>query len=349
MGSRVRGWLIAVVVLAGSLGGTPAALAEVPAPEPVCTVGDERLAELSGLVTTGDGWYAVNDGGSRLEVFALGRDCAVRDVLTDPTDPYDVEDLALAGDGTLWLGDTGDNDRDRDTVALHAFDPGGGSVLYRLTYPDGPHDAEALLLDPAGTPYVITKNMLGDSGVYRPARELSSPGPTPLERVGTLRLTATDTPGGPLGGAGSVLVTGAATMPDGSVVAVRTYTDAYLYPVPDGDVVAALRQQPVRVPLPHEPQGEAIAFERDGTLLSASEGVGTPIRAVPGAAGLVSAASQDRPDASREGGDGGPSPGTAEPDGEDGREGLPVLPGIAVAVFVAAVLVFGIDRLRRRR
>ena len=83
------------------------------------------------------------------------------------------------------------------------------------------------------------------------------------------------------------LVTGAAAMSDGSVIALRTYTDAYLYPVPDGDVAKALAGDPVRVPLPNEPQGEAIAFDPDGTLLSASEGAGTPIRAVAGAAALA--------------------------------------------------------------
>ncbi|MDT7786718.1 MAG: hypothetical protein QOF58_5137, partial [Pseudonocardiales bacterium] len=68
---------------------------------------------------------------------------------------------------------------------------------------------------------------------------------------------------------------------------LRTYTDAYLYPVPDGDILKALSGDPVRIPLPGEPQGEAIAFDPDGTLLSASEGAGTPIRAVAGAAALA--------------------------------------------------------------
>ena len=39
----------------------------------------------------------------------LDRKCQVQRVLTDPADPYDVEDLARTADGTLWLSDTGDN------------------------------------------------------------------------------------------------------------------------------------------------------------------------------------------------------------------------------------------------
>ena len=48
--------------------------------------------------------------------------------------------------------------------------------------------------------------------------------------------------------------------------------------------------RPVRVPLPDEPQGEALAFTPDGTLLSGSEsrgGATGQIRAVPGAARLA--------------------------------------------------------------
>ncbi len=327
-------------VLAALFAAAPApALGAPPAPETVCSVEDPRLGELSGLVAADDGWYAVNDGGTRLEVFVLDRDCAVRDVLTDPADPYDVEDLARAADGTLWLGDTGDNRKQRETVALHALPPGGAATLYRLTYPDGAHDAEALLLDESGTPYIITKNVLGKADVYRPAGPLASPGPTALEHVGSLRLTSTDTPGGPVGATGSLLVTGAASAHDGSVVAVRTYTDAYLYPVPDGDIPAAFRREPVRVPLPDEGQGEAIAFEADGTLLSAGEGVGSPVRAVPGAAELV-------PDDPSAGGTDG-SAGDSAAAGEEDSPGLPVLPGIAVAVFAAALLVFGFGKLRR--
>ena len=80
---------------------------------------------------------------------------------------------------------------------------------------------------------------------------------------------------------------------DGRVVALRTYTDAWLYAAPDGDVAAALRRTPVRVPLPGEPQGEAVAFLPDGTLLSGSEsrgGVTGQLRAVPGAGALAGAA-----------------------------------------------------------
>jgi len=298
------------------------------------------LDELSGLAAGDDRWFAVPDGGERLEVFVLHPvSCDVTEVRTAETDPFDVEDLALAADGALWLADTGDNDLTRETVALHRLAPDGAAALFRLTYPDGPHDAEGLLLDASGVPHLVTKELLGAAGVYRPAGGLGQPGPTPLERVGAVFLGPTDTPGGPVGGGDSTLVTGGAVSPDGSVVALRTYTDAYLFRAPDGDVVTALAGEPVRVPLPGEPQGEAVALTADGTLLSASEG-GAPVHAVPGATARLGAqaSARTKPVGAGE---------TAQPPGD---ELLPTWPSAVLAAVVASgVVATGVVLLARRR
>ena len=155
-----------------------------------------------------------------------------------------------------------------------------------------------------------------------------------------MKIATTDTQGGPVGAIGSVLVTGGASSADGSVIALRTYTDAYLYAAPDGDVLAALRRTPVRIPLPGEKQGEAIAFDPDGTLLSGSEGVGQPIRAVKGAAALAkqstSASSDGKPAANAN-------------SGASDSGGVPLLPAAGIAVAVVGLGWLGLSRLRRRR
>lgn len=260
-----------------------------------CTVRDPRLAELSGLAVLGSGIWAMADGGGRVEVDRIDpATCAVVERRTAAIDPYDPEDLALGPDGALWVGDTGDNDRARRNVAVIVLPARGEPVLHRLTYPDGPHDAEALLADARGRPVVVTKDPTGLSGIYRtPAPIGAAPdtGTMRLEKVGEIRLPSSDTTGGPVGSFGGVLVTGAAVSADGRVVVLRSYTDAWLYPVPaGGDVVAALAGEPVRMPLAGEPQGEAVAFTADGTLVSGSEtrgGAAGQIREVPGAAALA--------------------------------------------------------------
>ncbi|HYT09725.1 MAG TPA: hypothetical protein VEL73_03610, partial [Mycobacteriales bacterium] len=180
----------------------------------VCTIRDRRIPESSGLAAAGGSLYTVNDGGDHLRVFVLDRSCGVRRTVTAAVNPYDVEDLARSADGTLWFADIGDNGRSRRTVAVERLRPDGTAAVLRLAYPDGPHDAEALLLDPAGRAFVITKEPLS-AVVYTPISPLSSGRPTALRRVTTLSFLPTGTPGGPVGTLSQVLVTGGAVSADG--------------------------------------------------------------------------------------------------------------------------------------
>jgi hypothetical protein len=301
-----------------------------------CQITDPRLPELSGLVDIGDRTLAINDGGDQVTVYALNGVCQVTDVHAIPVDPYDPEDLAVGADGTVWLADTGDNGADRPTVALHALRPDGATSLYRLTYPDGPHDSEALLLAPDGTPYLVTKEVLGASSVYRPGAALVDGGTVALAKVAAVNLTLTGTPGGPVGRAGQLMVTGGAVARDGRHLALRTYTDAYVWPLTGSDVVGALAATPVRIALPPSPQGEAISFTADSRqLVVASEGTPSALSVVP-----VPAAA--------------PAPGTAAPGSAPSltdftSSGLsPITTGL-IAAAVATLVVWVGGRLRSRR
>ena len=311
----------------------------------LCTVRDPRIAESSGLAASASALWTVNDGGSRLRVFQLSRSCAVTRTVDADLDPYDVEDLARAADGTLWLADTGDNSLDRSTVALERIRPDGSATLFRLTYPDGPHDAEALLLTPSGTVYIATKEPL-TSTVYTPAGPLSETRPTPLRKVASVPLPPTGTAGGPVGATGQVLVTGGAVSADGRLVVLRTYTDAYVFPAPDGDVEAALRSPDrTRIALPATAQGEAVAVSADGrSLLTSTEGVPGAVHEVP----LGSAAAVPAPTATSTTAP-APAAGTApEPDEDSGTPGLLrslVLPVLGV-VLVGGLLSLAVSRRR---
>jgi hypothetical protein len=288
------GLLLAVlpIVPAAAQGGDAAPYGQ---PSTRCEITDPRLPELSGLASAGDTMLAMNDGGDRSEVYVLDGGCAVGDVRSADVDPYDPEDLALGSDGTIWLADTGDNNQARDTVALIGLRPDGSSTMTRLSYPDGPHDAEALLLAPDGTPYLVTKEVLGASGVYRPDAPLADGATVPMREVLRLGLTLTGTPGGPVGRAGQLLVTGGAVSPDGQRIALRTYTDAYVWPLSGSDVVGALGGSPVRVALPESPQGEAITFAANSRdLLVSGEGLPATVTLVPASGALEPAAATAR-------------------------------------------------------
>jgi hypothetical protein len=288
--------LIFLLPVLGALLLSAAGPARADAARTLCTIRDARISESSGLAASADRLWTINDGGRRLQVFELDRTCRVRRVVSAGIDPYDVEDLARAADGTLWLADTGDNALNRSTVAVERIRPDGSATLFRLTYPDGPHDAEALLLLPSGQLFVATKEPL-TSNVYTPVGPLSASRPTALRRVASIGLLPTGTAGGPVGAAGQVVVTGGAVAPDGRSVALRTYTDAYVWAVPDGDVVAALKSgDRQRIALPPTAQGEGITFAPDGrSLLTSTEGLPGAVQEIPlGSAAPVTTSAPSR-------------------------------------------------------
>ena len=279
---------------------------------------------------------ALNDGGDSVAVHLLDGACQVVEVQTADVDPYDPEDLAVGADGTVWLADTGDNNANRPTVALVALRPDGTTSVYRLTYPDGAQDAEALLLAPDGMPYVVTKEVLGASRVYRPAAELVDGGTVALAEVAAVNLTLTGTPGGPVGQAGQLLVTGGAVSPDGRFLALRTYTDAYVWPLSGSDVPAALVAAPERIPLPESPQGEAISFSADNlNLVVASEGLPSDVTVVPLTAVAIATA-PPAPD--------GPVPSFADLT----SSGLSPITSALIAATVATLVVWIGGKLRRK-
>ncbi len=274
---RRAGAFASVVVLVAAIVPGPAAARPSPTHtpggshgRPVCQVRDERLNEISGMVATDTGFVVVNDSADeepRRRIFFLDADCAVVRTVRYPSRPRDTEDLAVDADGTLWVADIGDNDRTRQTVALWKLPPDSDRpVLHRMTYPDGPHDAEALLIAGDGRPIVVTKQG-GPAGLYAPTGDLKPGATVPMERVGQVSLPHTTT-SNPFSFLGRAVVTGAATSPDRRRVVLRTYADAFEFDVVDGDVVAALtRGTPRIVPLPDEPQGESITYSRDGRFL----------------------------------------------------------------------------------
>ena len=259
----------------------------------VCTPHDSRLNNVSGLVSLSDGYAVINDRGSNepsVRVYLLNRDCRVTRVLEAPGQkPVDIEDLARTPDDTLWLADTGDNDANRENVTVWAMDPAtGATVAYRLSYPDGPRDVEALLMGEDRVPVLVTKNPTGNASVYLASQPLVGEpvAVIPLRPAGSVRFTPTRTqggePGGDLGRA-NVLVTGGTVDYRARRAALRTYTDGYEWTLPDdaaGERIAdaVVDSKPRRTPLPGESQGESLAYSSDGrTFLTLSEGVGKPV------------------------------------------------------------------------
>nr|GID85307.1 hypothetical protein Ade03nite_42310 [Actinoplanes derwentensis] len=282
-----------IVTLGLILVGSSSALADDPTPAPtvsakstpgkkLCKIADKEMNELSGLAALKNGFATVNDGkedNSNAKIYFLNRDCKKVDEKSfSGTGPADPEDIVLSPDGkTLWIADIGDNGvrksppSTRPTVALWSM-PADGSekpVIHRLSYPSGDkHDAEALIFDGDGTPLIVTKEIGADAGIYKPTGALkpNSKAGVPMEKVGSLKLSATETAGNPIARIGNKTITGGAVTQGATKVVLRTYTDALEWDVTNGDVLGALKKTPRTTGLPNEPLGESIAYSTDGKL-----------------------------------------------------------------------------------
>ncbi|WP_406058840.1 hypothetical protein [Micromonospora sp. NBC_00860] len=275
------GLLGATVALAGVAVAAPApGSSEPPAATPGkkrCTITDERLRELSGLIATKSGFIVVNDGtedAARKRVFFLDSKCKIskEPVRYSGQGPFDTEDLALSKDGkTLWIADTGDNPDSkerRSRVALWSMPVTGAKqpTLHRLAYPEAkPHDAEALLIGDDGKPLIITKVTSGKAEIYTPSAALKTgdTDPVPMRKAGEITLPKTQTEN-TLNTFGRIAITGASRAPDGSRVVLRTYADAFEFDVSGGDIVGALTSGKPRVTPLADPFGEAISYTSDG-------------------------------------------------------------------------------------
>jgi hypothetical protein len=313
--------LLSAAVLAGALPSSAAT-----SPEPLLRLQDSALLESSGLAvsTRNDGvLWTHADGGSVAQVRAVdeaGRTVAV--VTLDGIDPYDPEALApgrIEGEPALFLGDIGDNSLRREDVSVFGFrepatlaDRTVSPQWYRFRYPDGPHDAEALLVHPrTGRIFIATKDLSG-AGLYRaPRRPVEE-----SEGVNRLRRVA-DVPS---------FVTDGAFLNSGRYV-LRTYGSVYLY--------SGRHEQLVRDPLPLQPQGESIAVD-EGRLLVGSEGERSAVYAVP----IPRAEGEPAAPGS---GDSDPSRPSAE---DEWRELGRVTGAVAIALVLVALLSF-IWRQRR--
>ncbi|MBU2694906.1 hypothetical protein [Pimelobacter sp. 30-1] len=238
---------------------SPGAAVEPVPGTPVVAFQDPAIDESSGLVA-GDGVVVtVNDSGDSNRIFTV-------DLTTGKTvgvtqwqgEARDIEALAPAGPDEVWVGDIGDNTATRDHVTVSRVPYGRGertvtAPTYELVYPDGAHDAETLLSDPAtGRLYVVVKEFIGR--LYAAPAKLDPDGPNRLEPVKEVLGIATD----------------GAFFPDGEHVVLRNYGQAVVYTWPELERVG-------RFDLPAQKQGEGIAVAADGQVLLSSEGVGAEV------------------------------------------------------------------------
>ncbi len=240
-----------------------------------------ELTETSGLVSSRSNagvLWAHNDSGDSARLFALSAQGGHLATFVLPTvSAVDWEDIAIgaAPGGArphLYIGDIGDNSSSRtDGVVIHRAPepevpknaqaavqrPLAGLESFRVLYPDGPHDAETLLVDPkTGEVVIVTKSFFSAPRIFY-ATKLHAPATT-LSGGEHLDLKAA--------GIDGLYATGGDVSSDGRWVLVRGYGAAFLWQRdPARPLHEAFAGRACEVPIADEPQGESIAFAVDGS------------------------------------------------------------------------------------
>lgn len=288
---------LALTVAAATLGGSSPAVGATVA----FTLKDSRITESSGLAGDPDRriYWTVNDSGAAGAVYAVRPNGNLAGILRYRAAPIDVEAVALVKN-RLYVADIGDNRARRNFVTVYFFDnpQPGQTRSYRsvdFAYPDGPHDAETLLVDRTGRLYIVTKEARG--GIYLAPAQPSRQGVNRLIRVGNAPAYVTD----------------GAFLPGGDQIALRTYLSVQLL---DAQTYATVAQAPA----PLQPQGESLAVTLTGTsLLLGSEGAKSKVYRVPVP---KTRQSVPAPRASPPGASASPSPSrTDAADGSDSENG----------------------------
>ncbi|RMF01465.1 MAG: hypothetical protein D6772_04775, partial [Bacteroidetes bacterium] len=106
-----------------------------------------ELREVSGLyIQHADSLWWHNDSGDAPNIYLTNGHGKLQQTITLPTRAIDWEDMTADTEGRIYLGDVGDNRRQRDQLTIYRYDPSLTLVdSIRFRYPHGQHyDVEAM-------------------------------------------------------------------------------------------------------------------------------------------------------------------------------------------------------------
>ncbi len=247
----------------------------------------KALTEASGIAASSanPGVLWTHNDGARGKLYALGANGSLLATYDLDLNVDDVEDVAVgsgpaAGVSYLYVGDIGGsketNGLRSEVMVLRVAEPTvnfswvtapksvpfTGVERFWLTYPDGSYDAETLLFDPVAAEVLVVTKQTDQARVYR----------ANLATAVNFRLTMEFVCSVPFG-----LASGGDIAADGTAIALRREDYAMIWTRCDNEpILSALARLGQSIPVigpPTEPNGEGIAFLRDGSgYVTISEG-----------------------------------------------------------------------------
>lgn len=235
---------------------------------PSGSIADERLQEASGIVASISNkgmFWVINDSGNAASIYLINEagktihHYCIKDAVN-----IDWEDIAISenenGKSYLYIGDIGDNYSVRDQINLIIFEEPTftnpiDTVIsdyksYALKYPDGPKDAETIMVDPITSKvYIISKreqNVL----LYEVPESL-------LESEAVNLIYKNSLP--------FFNVTCGDISSDGQEILLKTYDSIYYWKRSDNESIPeTMSRTHESVAYSPEPQGESIAWTHGG-------------------------------------------------------------------------------------
>jgi hypothetical protein len=258
------------------------------------TLSSKQMNETSGIAASSinpDIYYVHNDSGDTSRFFAINPNGKLLTTIyfngdkTKYLGVNDCEDIAVGpgpmkGKSYVYIGDIGDNGSRWPYITIYRIPEKKSwatdslsnveAVPLQLKYPDGPKDAETLMIDPVEKLLYIVSKRHDTVSVYT----------TPLKYAANDTLTLTKRaklffPGfRPF-----KWITGGDISKDGQQVLLRSYDKVYYWRrEPHEHIWDTMVRKPEELPYKTEKQGEAIGFTPDGKgYYTTSEGVFAPI------------------------------------------------------------------------
>lgn len=230
------------------------------------------IDEASGLTESANlnGYLWTNqDSGAPNSLYLISKDGkSIKEYNVPGSENHDWEDITSgpgpnSGVNYLYIGDIGNNNppmtetniiyRIPEISDLNGSFQSSQLEKIKFRYPDGPRDAETLLLDPNTRDIFIISKESAQTGIYRLPYPQSTSEIITAEKTGIIPSVATAT-------SGDISVSG-------DEIAIRTYVSVFYWTRKEGETVSQTLSQNAKKQLlvALEPQGEGICFDRQSS------------------------------------------------------------------------------------
>lgn len=210
--------------------------------------------------------WTLQDSGKPSSLYLVSKDGQnIKEYNIPGSANHDWEDIA-SGPGSeqgvnyIYIGEIGNNNlpltetniiyRIPEISDINGSFDGGKLDKIQFKYPDGPRDAETLILDPVTRDLFVISKEAGQTGIYRLPYPQSATEIIIAEKIGIIPSATT--------------ATGGSITTDGAEIVVRTYTSVYYWNRKEGETVGQTlaRNASKILSVVIEPQGEGICFDR---------------------------------------------------------------------------------------